>query len=375
MSEYQYYEFRAIDRPLTDEEQAAMRQLSSRVVLTPGSAAFTYNYGDFRGDPEKVLLQYFDAMFYIANWGSCQLMFRFPKQVLDLDQMRAYCRPPIVEEFVSLVEKGEYVVLNIEWQEEEAFDWGWIEGEGWLPRLMGLRDDILRGDYRLLYLAWLKAISLEEEMLEDVQEPPVPPGLRQLSPGLQAFIELFDLDEDLVAAAAEASGSPLTVSEADLRRAIGQLSREQSEAWLLRLAQGEPQLTVAFNRELAKLFDRPQPDQPACRTIGELQAAAERIEKEAEARAAAEARVRHLKKMETLAAREVQIWQEIFDLLEQKKAGAYDQAVQHLADLRDLAQHQGKQAAFQARLNKIYRDWRNRSALIKRLRQAKLYEV
>lgn len=35
MSEYQYYEFRTIDRPLTDEEQAAMRQLSSRVVLTP----------------------------------------------------------------------------------------------------------------------------------------------------------------------------------------------------------------------------------------------------------------------------------------------------------------------------------------------------
>ncbi len=106
MSEYQYYEFQAMDRPLTDEEQAAMRQLSSRVVLTPTSAAFTYNYGDFRGDPEKVLLQYFDAMFYIANWGSCQLMFRFPQKVLDLEQMRAYCRPPIVEEFVSLVERG-----------------------------------------------------------------------------------------------------------------------------------------------------------------------------------------------------------------------------------------------------------------------------
>jgi hypothetical protein len=158
-----------------------------------------------------------------------------------------------------------------------------------------------------------------------------------------------------------------------LRRAIGQLSREQSEAWLLRLAQGEPQLTVAFNRELAKLSDRPQPDQPTRRTIGELQAAAERVEKEAQVRAAAEAEARHLKKMETLAAREAQLWQEILDLLGQKKAGAYDQAVQHLADLRDLARHQGQQAAFQARLNKIYRDYHNRSAFISRLRQAKLY--
>lgn len=374
MSEYQYYEFRAIDRPLTDEEQAAMRQLSSRVVLTPTSAAFTYNYGDFRGNPEKVLLQYFDAMFYIANWGSCRLMFRFPKQVLDLEQMRAYCHPPIVEEFVSLVEKGEYIILNIEWR-EEAPDWGWIEGEGSLPRLMGLRDDLLHGDYRLLYLAWLKAITLEEEILDTVKEPPVPPGLRQLSAGLQAFIELFGLDEHLVAAAAEASGSPLTVSEADLRRAIGQLSREQSEAWLLRLTQGEPQLTVAFNRELAKLSDRPQPNPPTRRIIGELFTAAERVEKEAQAQRAVEARARHLQKMESLAVRETQLWQEIVELLEQKTARTYEQAVQHLADLRDLAQHQGEQATFQIRLNKIYQDYHNRSALIRRLHQAKLYST
>ncbi|MBE7554283.1 MAG: hypothetical protein HS126_24750 [Anaerolineales bacterium] len=160
----------------------------------------------------------------------------------------------------------------------------------------GLRDDILRGDYRLLYLAWLKAITLEEEMLETVKEPPVPPGLRQLSPGLRAFIELFELDEHLVAAAAEASGSPEVVSEADLRRAIGQLSREQAEAWLLRLAQGEAQLSVAFNRELAKLSDRPQPNPPTRRTISDLFTATERVEKEIRAKRAAEARVRHLKR-------------------------------------------------------------------------------
>jgi hypothetical protein len=280
-------------------------------------------------------------------------MFRFPKKVLDLDQMRAYCHPPIVEEFVSLTEKGEYVVLNLEWH-EEAPDWGWVEGEGWLPRLMELRDDILRGDYRLLYLAWLKAITLEEEMLDTVKEPPVPPGLRQLSPGLRAFIELFELDEHLVAAAAEASGSPEVVSEADLRRAIGQLSREQAETWLLRLAQGEAQLSVAFNRELAKLSDRPQPNPPTRRTISDLLTAAERVEKEIQAKRAAEAQARHLKKMESLAAREAQLWQEIVDLLEQKTGSAYEQAVQHLADLRDLAQHQGEQTAFQTCLNKIW---------------------
>ena len=39
MSEYQYYEFQAVDRPLTEEAQAVMRRLSSRVELRPVSAA------------------------------------------------------------------------------------------------------------------------------------------------------------------------------------------------------------------------------------------------------------------------------------------------------------------------------------------------
>jgi hypothetical protein len=35
MSEYQYYEFQAIDRPLTAEEQQAVSKLSSRVEPHP----------------------------------------------------------------------------------------------------------------------------------------------------------------------------------------------------------------------------------------------------------------------------------------------------------------------------------------------------
>lgn len=82
MSEYQYYEFQTIDRPLTAKEQAEIKKLSSRVQLTPTQAIFLYNYGDFRSNPEKVLTQYFDVMFYIANWGTWRLMFRFLKRSL-----------------------------------------------------------------------------------------------------------------------------------------------------------------------------------------------------------------------------------------------------------------------------------------------------
>jgi hypothetical protein len=69
MSEYQYDEFQTIDRPLSAEQQAAIRKLSSRVELSATRAAFNYAYGGFRGEPLKVLEQHFDALLYIANWG------------------------------------------------------------------------------------------------------------------------------------------------------------------------------------------------------------------------------------------------------------------------------------------------------------------
>ena len=39
---------------------------------------------------------------------------------------------------------------------------GWIEGEGSLSGLIPLRNDILQGDYRSVYLAWLKVMSVSE---------------------------------------------------------------------------------------------------------------------------------------------------------------------------------------------------------------------
>lgn len=46
MSEYQYYEFRAIDHPLTPDQKANVSALSSHAHVTSHSAVFVYNYGD-----------------------------------------------------------------------------------------------------------------------------------------------------------------------------------------------------------------------------------------------------------------------------------------------------------------------------------------
>ena len=69
MSEYQYYEFHALDQPLSDKAQDDIRSLSRRVTLTPTHAIFVYNYGDFPADPLEILQKHFDAMLYLSNLG------------------------------------------------------------------------------------------------------------------------------------------------------------------------------------------------------------------------------------------------------------------------------------------------------------------
>ncbi|WP_416666364.1 hypothetical protein [Egbenema bharatensis] len=213
MSEYQYYEFQAIDRPLTAKEQAEIAKLSSRVQLTPHRAIFVYNYGDFRGDPEQVLTQYFDMMFYIANWGTWQLIFRFPKAMVD----PAWFQPYELPDMLSVSTSGKYTVLEIVIHEEEGIR-GWVEGEGWLPRLLPLRDDLMRGDVRLLYLVWLRVAPFLRgyNLEEDPIEPPIPPNLNQLSAPLKAFMELVELDPDLVKVAAQSSPRQTPASQPPL---------------------------------------------------------------------------------------------------------------------------------------------------------------
>ena len=65
MSEYQYYEFLAVDRPLSTEEIRELRKLSTRAENTATRFTNTYSYGDFRGSPEDMMEKYFDAHVYL----------------------------------------------------------------------------------------------------------------------------------------------------------------------------------------------------------------------------------------------------------------------------------------------------------------------
>ncbi len=69
MSEYQYYEFQAIDRPLEKSDLKALRALSTRARITATSFTNSYEWGDFKGDPRSLMERWFDLHLYWANWG------------------------------------------------------------------------------------------------------------------------------------------------------------------------------------------------------------------------------------------------------------------------------------------------------------------
>ena len=64
MSEYQYYAFQAIDRPLTKKEMAQLRSCSTRARITPTSFVNNYSWGSFKGEEDAWMEKYFDAFLY-----------------------------------------------------------------------------------------------------------------------------------------------------------------------------------------------------------------------------------------------------------------------------------------------------------------------
>jgi hypothetical protein len=79
MSEYQYYEFQAIDRRLDRAAQDALRSISSRARITATSFTNHYEWGNFKSNPRKFMERWFDLHLYLANWGTRRLMIRLPK--------------------------------------------------------------------------------------------------------------------------------------------------------------------------------------------------------------------------------------------------------------------------------------------------------
>jgi hypothetical protein len=242
MSEYQYYEFLAIDRPLDKAAQQALRAISSRAQITATSFTNHYEWGDLNGDPDDMVARWFDLHLYLANWGSRRLIIRLPQRFLD---------PKDVDAFVGQIDwvvidvAGDDLIVDIFRHELDPGEFD--DGTGRLAALAPLRSDLLAGDLRLFYLVWLSAVQ-DESVCDDEVEPMQ--GLGPLTEALEAFADFFIIDPDLVQAAAELEADQAAMSRDDLRRMLAAITERDKTELLLRIAEGDAHAATELKRRV-----------------------------------------------------------------------------------------------------------------------------
>ena len=380
MSEYQYYDFRAIDRALTKTEVAELRSISTRAVITSTSFTNHYEWGDLKADPLKLLEKYFDAFVYVANWGTREFYLRLPLELVDYKSLRAM----LPGDAARVRKAGDFVVVAIE-RDSENDDWD--DGTGWMGSLMSLRTDLLRGDLRCLYLAWLHCVQ-NEEFAEVAVEPPVPAGLGELSAPLHSLIEFLGIDEDLVEVAASASAAlGAGPSRKELAAWIRSLPQKEKDD-LLVSAVSEP--SERWKNDLLRNFQRhnaprtsPATGAVQRRTAGDLLTAAHARAEERDrllnakraaetSRRKAEDEARRAGYLDQLGKREAAAWNQIAAHIQERQPNEYDKAVTLLTDLRDVAVRRGRVPAFQSALEKLRQEHSAKVSFLRRLAKARL---
>lgn len=167
MSEYQYYEFRTVDRQLSATEMHELRQHSTRAEITPTSFINEYEWGSFKGNANLWMERYFDGHLYFANWGTRVLQLALPVKVLPEETAGFYCNTDVASAHCA---SGRLILRFIS-EDDSGYADGFLEGEGLLSSLLPLRNDIAAGDLRCLYLGWLMSVQ-HGEADDDEIEPP-----------------------------------------------------------------------------------------------------------------------------------------------------------------------------------------------------------
>ncbi|MET8168511.1 hypothetical protein ABZT34_30380 [Streptomyces sp. NPDC005329] len=371
MSEYQYYEFQALDRPLNCEEQKQLRTVSTRARITATSFTNSYEWGDLKGNPRRMTERYFDAHLYVANWGTHRLMLRLPQRTLSLPMVQPYCLGPHLDAWTTRT----HLLLDLTSEDEEG---DWVEGaDDSLAALIGVRDELATGDLRPLYLAWLSALAAwgrednHEEEYRTCLEPPVPAGLSELTAPQRALADFLRVDHDLLTAAAQSSptmsAKPPRPTKKELAPLIAALPQKEKDTLLLRLALGpEPGLHTELLHRLRGTATS-APTAARRRSAAHLLDTAHTLHTERRQHAEAEraaARTRHLTALTDEAE---SVWQQVEAHLATRKPSAHDQAVTLLADLRDACAGTEQQADFHQRLTRLRKANRHRPGLVQRL--------
>ena len=392
MSEYQRYEFMTTDRPLTRAQLDAVNALSSHIEASATHAIIEYHWGDFKYDPIEVLHQYFDGFLYWANWGSPQLAFRFPHGTLPADLLKGYD----FDDFVTFTRHRDYDILDIHFGEMESPD-EWTEYD--LGSMISIRDELLEGDLRALYIAWLASAPMTEDYDDEDDEdyddeddeddedededshkivggdndssvPPVPSNFGKLTEAQQALAELLQIPQELLVAAGRHSKAAKPAVGIDILASVKLLPFDRRDDYLVRLARNEPGLSRQLVQELRELNPNTTEATPATgervpykTLLAESKAVKSQLAREKREQEEL-ARQHHL---QTIHDRQNDNWRQVEQAAARGTGSGYDEAVKLLVDLRDAAAQFKETAAFEERFHVWLQSHLRRPALLRRL--------
>ena len=380
MSEYQYFEFAAIDRPLTDGEMAALRAVSTRAVITPSGFVNHYEWGGLKADPLDWMRRYFDAFVYLADWAHCRFALRLPRDMFG----KAELKPFGVKQSLTIDASEDHWILDWSLDGSDNYDrFAEDDGRGWMGRLVPLRDELIRGDQRSLYLGWL-AGAAKGEVPETTLEPTVPAGLSQLSAAQNALAAFLEIDADIIAAAAigsaDASDRPESVDAW-----LQSLSPDELRSMLKSIVRADrpnPQREVASRYRAWHRQHAPQTAPEARRrSVAELRSLAvpageERRRRDALAREqqAAARRTQRDAQLRLLMSDVDKRWLALHQQAERGSASAYGQAVRALSDLAEAYAIVSDRKTFDRELRRFLVRHAKRGALLRRLTEAGLWQ-
>jgi hypothetical protein len=368
MSEYQRYEFMTVDQPLTRKQLDAVNKLSSHIEASSTHASIEYHWGDFKHDPIEVLRKYFDGFLYWANWGSPQLALRFPHGILPGDLIDGYD----FDDFVTFTKHSDYDILDIHFSEMEGSG-EWMEYD--LGSLIAMREELMDGDLRALYIAWLACMEMlgsydEEEEGEVVYAPPVPPVFGKLTEAQQALAGLLQVSPELLVAAARHSSARMSSSDDDVTARIALLPPERRDDYLVRLARNEPGLSRRLVSELRKLGHGKTSVTSSTAehiTYATLLAESKAVKAQLQHEQYEQEQLAHQRHLQDIHDRQDVRWRQIDLTVTRASGAAYDEAVQSLLELREVAEHFKETRQFQERFRAWVQPHLRRPALLKRL--------
>lgn len=379
MSEYQYYEFQALDQSLDASQQAELRKYSTRAHITSRSFINEYQWGNFKGSVTQWMTKYFDAHLYLSNFGHRQLHLRLPRGFVDLKNARYY----EAEGALEIRETPTHVIFSFFGNNDGGDDYDEFDENpsGVMASFLPLREALAQGDMRPLYIAWLA--GAQNGHVSKEAAAPVPPGLGGDGSILHDLADFLWLSPALLQVAARRSGGtkhqqPTT---GQMKQWIRKLSADEKDAWLLRFLE-EPLNTAGIN--FRRAFFKSQPKAAvtsSSQTVEQLLDEAETLERQQqeaadikaaakkaeEDRKAKEARQFRLK---PLQGKEPDLWQSVTTLTATSTPANYNAAVKQLIDLRDLAEMSGEINLFQEKLNALCELRHRKPSLLERIKKA-----